>query len=907
MRKKLFTSCLALSLFTLIISSNSNDVSVKAESADGYHVEEVIRDKFNKETLDSTWQLNGAKLEHYYNAFHCISPVGYGSGPFLTGAKLTPNGETRIEFTIYPQEIAGGANISFNIGMPGLNTTQSEPNVDCKVQLWDTQASWVVYQNNLALLQTDSTTLQPYGLNLYDKTTDVAIVVTNKSSQLTEVYVELSRDGEVVGTTESSPFKVTNPRYTDGYCGFFWDGMEIDMTNFRIYNDGVLAYEDNGISDDPNKLFTNSDVSFSTKDANTAHLVVTGLNETNCYYASVNSIKMNEANANIKNSYKLVEQENVSNPYELVYNLKINELNENSIVGFGYGLSEADTKIDAKNAIGFIKLDDKTAEVVAIRNGVIDRSYNYQVNFAKLGIGTGKYKEYSVSFDYAKHAYLTVNGLTFKFDNIDFIGQFATGLIDLGATKASNAELGEFSLNVNSYKKYDSIDMSNDFLGKKTSTDGFSYDPYVNGQKYFVGPQVAVEEDWATGETTVSFSNAGSYSAFGVRQKYSEFICEFDIEVFSRANFQYIGLSFAKDSVVDVLTTASNTNKSFLFRCDNSGEQTTQCLWGNGNLFANGTDSQLSPLNIYDKDNNKYHMLFVGKNRSLYVYYKPIDAPDSELGILRAYVPNINIDGFVSVVGTSGASFTLKNFKMVNLSDECNEESTLTLRETFENKNNISEKLSIIDGTINDGKLEMSNIQTVNQYLYSMFRFTTYDFDLENNLDITFSQGKKLIIDAKNSKMIVKEDGTETVYDCKGANLKAIKGKRFEVTIMGDTLKVGYKGMYDPADKMSTTLFTHTFASPLSRDNIYFYTNGKVTIDDLYLFALDNSMKCETFDYEDDPDNANTWVAKKDYDPSKVYKKQEGTNENGCKGSVAGSALALIGLLALLGLRKKED
>jgi len=897
--KFLIISVLVFIIIAIIaIVCKDNKVSA-LESANGYHIEEIIEDKFNKETLDSSWILNDSKKEIQYNALHCTSPVSYGYGPIINGARLTD--KTRYEFDIHTQSMMDGANISFNIGLPSYSGAQNETTVDCKVQLWNTMLTFVVYQNNLILPSViTSQELLTTSVNLYEADTTVAITVARKDSRTTEVYIEYYRNNQQVYSSESSPFVLKDPRTPNGYSGFFWDSLEMDLTNFKVYNDDKLTFEDH---------FETNTITFDAQDASLGNLHVTGLNTTVCYYANVSTIKMNSNYSSILNSYKLTEQENVSNPYELTYSLKINELNINSFVGFGFGLKD-DIKLDSVNAIGLLKTGEDTIEVVMLKNGVVNRTNNYLINELKLSIS--KYQNISITLDYANNAYLTISDLTYKFVNVDYYGSFGVGVIDLETNKSSNIELNEFKLMSNTYKKYSSSDVSNDFSGTKLSEDGFADEPYLNNQKYFIGPQVTLEEDWENGSNAIVFTNSGAYSSFGVRNKYSEFVCEFDIEVLSRQNFQYIGLSFGRESIVDVLVQSSTTNKAFLFRCDNNGASSAHVFYGSDGKLGSGSTSENSALNIFDKDNTKYHMMFVAKNRNLYVYYKDINAPDSDLGILRSVVKDVNIDGYCEIVGANGATFKVTNYKLVNLSDECTSESAITLRESFVNKNNISDKL-VVDALnkIIDERLVMNNssFETVNPYLYEIIRFTTYGMD--DNLQIKFSKDKKIVFDTFKNRIIIYEGKEETSFDIGNANLKNIKGKRFEIILIGNEIKIGYKGYYDPIDKLSNELISYTLKSNLSKDNISFMSNGKTIIDDLYVFALDNSMRCESVSYEEDPNNQNTWKIRDDFDPSTVYNPDDNnllaslTNKMGCNSSISG-VLSILPLFSLIIVFKRK-
>ena len=904
MYKKLLFILLFITIFaSVLILKTPKDVS--SETTKGFRIEQLYSDKFNKETLDPSWRLNGAELVKNYNGLHCISPVPYGSGPIMNSFRLSD--KTQIEFTIYPQSGRSDSNISFNIGMATPSTPQKEPNVDCKVQFWNDQLVFTDWQHNLAVNHDKINEHVLRGFNgLYSDLlrTDVSLIIERKSDTLTQIYAEYYRDGEMVYSNENMPFELLNPRCPDGYCGFFWDVVEMDLTNFKAYNDDQLVFEDN--------LSTNTLTYPATDPALGNFHINDSLNESKCYVSAISSVVMDSANESIINKNALTKLNNVSNPYELKYNIKIDELNDNSFFGFGFGLADGSNRIDSTNAIGFIKNDNLTADVVIIKNGEIDRSNNYQISLNKLG--AGRYLDYSIRLDSSNNAYLTVNGLTYKFSNISIFGEVGIGLVDLGSTKSSKAELKGFELNRNVYTKHDSSDASNDFKGTRIpdKDDPLYTEPYLNNQKYFMGSGVSVEEDWVTGEAELTFTNAGPYSGFGFSKEYSEWILEFDIELFTRLNGQMFGVSFGRKSIFDVLIQASTSCSSILFRCDEAGS-TAQVAYGADCKFDNGSTYRINSEHLFSEETTKYHMMFVGRNRSVSVYYKAEDAPIEDLSILRTRVSDVNIDGYVAIVGNNNISFGISNYKIVNLSDDYNEESELTLRESFSDKDKVSNKISLDKmSKVSDGLLNMmdSGLKTTSKNLYEIIRFTAYE--IENNLQISFSNNKKVIFDKEHNQITIKEGSDSTSYDVTEMNLAFIKGKRFEIKIFGDEINISYKGYYDPLDKLSNTFITHKLNSELEEDYITLSSNGKSSIDDLYLFSLDNSKDCLTLNYEDDPNDAVVWHVKPDFDPSKAYKpadENSNNTKNGCKSSIDGIflILPLPFVLPLLAIKRKEE
>ncbi len=913
--KKILIAFLLVLTFGVSVTFLSKTVDkVEAETANGYRIEQVYQDKFNKNEMDPSWTVNDAELNLNYSGLHCISPVGYGSGPIINAVTLAD--KTRIDFTIYPQSGQQESNISFNIGMESPSTSQTEPYVDCKVQFWNDQLVFTDWQHNLAVNQEKINEHVLRGFNgLFSSLirTDVSLFIERKSASSTQIYAEYTREGEVVYSSKDTPFELIDPRQPYGYCGFFWDVLEMDVTNFEVFNNDELVFSDD---------FSENTLTYPASDYNLGNFHVNNvLNESNVFISKVSSVLFDSKNDSILNKNVIKRIDNVTNPYNIKSSIKVNEIKEGSFYGFGFGLDDSDKSIDAKNAIGFIKKDNLTAEIVILKNGTIDRSNNYSIALSK--ISNSKYVDYSIRLYADNSVVLTIGGVSYKFTNIDFYGEIGIGIVNISGDESTNFELNFFSLERNVYNKYASEDGENNFAGIRTpdESDPYFTEPYINNQKYYLGTNVLLQEDWETGANNLIFTSANPYSSFGYTKEYSEWILEFDVDVLSRSQTQYFGVSFGRKSIVDVLTPASMSNSAILFRCDGAGDASALVAYGNNTKFDDGSTSKVCGVNVFSKKATKYHMMFVAKNRSVSVYFKDVNAPDSDLSILRAKVNDVNIDGFVSIVGTNNVSFMVSNYKIVNLSDECKEESKITLRESFDDPKNLSNKIVLDEMCdIVDGKLVMENssLSTLNKKLYGILRFTAEE--IENNFQIKFSKDKKVIFDIKNNKITVKE-GTKTEdFIVDDINLKYIKSKRFEIIIQGNALSIGFKGFYDPQDKLSVPVVTYEFASELEEDNIQLLSNGRTVIDDLYLFSLDNSEECGTYNYEDDPNNKEVWIVKPDFDPSKVYDPNKVTeeeptvdpvikDEKGCKSSLSVLAISAMGLaiIPVMLIKKREE
>lgn len=97
-----------------------------------------------------------------------------------------------------------------------------------------------------------------------------------------------------------------------------------------------------------------------------------------------------------------------------------------------------------------------------------------------------------------------------------------------------------------------------------------------------------------------------------------------------------------------------------------------------------------------------------------------------------------------------------------------------------------------------------------------------------------------------------------------------------QITAQYDGLMIGAKGVYEPNDKLSVPIVEYTFAKPVG-DGIIKWTSADASIDNISVYALDNTYKAENVSYEQDPNDTDIWKSKlKDKDSKNDAQKDKG-------------------------------
>ncbi len=862
-------------------------VVIKGEP-DGQSKSTIMEEYFRSGTLDPSFTSDSVEVVTDSYGMHFSGTYSHGSALVLTAYKLKDY--NKFTFSI---DTLQSNNDFIYLGFGGAKTNTMVDNYDFNLCIANSVTA-VYEMAGMTWKQVGSAPLS--NALTAGKSTDFAITLQKVSGNQYKVTFEIIEDGEVVVTTDyGKTVRMENP---DGYV-CMWGGTneQFQLRDFKAYDsEKHLAFSDD---------FSDSSITYSNEPATDGnwHINAAGLTKEDVFISRNAGPEFKQADDVITASSKLVSNDKVSKPYEISFKAKIKKLDKNAIFGMYLGAKEAGD-LDSATIIGVSANDDKYATVNLIQNGKTVDYGDTDVPISVLNIDdTAVDFEVIIGSDYS--ILFSVGGVQFTFRNVDYDGYWGICNYSLDNESASDVGLEEVKVVQNTYAACAQPDLSNDFGGIKLTQDGFE-EYYISDRTYYMGPGVALRPKGAfTKEPSLYFENANAFSGFAPKQKYTDYILQFDLKVVSEGqNGQRFGISFGKDAYA---TDASHsTSINFEYYAWGTDPYTQM----NANLctFDDGTKAKaVEGYHFYKDQDTKYNFMLVAKNRSVYVYFKEDSEDISQLGICRAVIPDVDTAGYVCLFGLNGVSFDVMNYKLTNLAPEATEDSAIALRENF-GKETLSDKLTTTEtATVKDGAMQLSggSLEMKNASRYYIADFTL----LEANADLTidFSENKSLTISKDLKEVTVKDGSKEKKIDVSEYNLADYRNTQFQLILQYDALSIAAKGIYESYDTLSSPIVTYTFADPVA-EGILKWTSEDALLDDVSVYALDDSYEAETVDYEDDPNDTNIWI------PKDIIQSDNDRNNGGIPTlfiviySVIGAAiLALLGAIIVSSRKKRGE
>ena len=730
------------------------------------------------------------------------------------------------------------------------------------------------------------------------KVTDFAVTLERVSGSDFKITFEILENGEPIFTTDYGT--VVRMEHPNGhFC--MWGGMneKFNLRDFKAYDSpSHIAFSDD---------FVNSSLTYGDEPVGDSfwHINESRFTSDEVFIARNAGPEFTKAGDVITAKSKLVLCDKVSKPYEISFKAQITSLNKNSVFGLFLGAEKAGD-IGKATVLGVSAYDGKFASVNLIKNGkTVDYGENL-IPVSALNIEDGEVDfEAVVSSDYTLS--FTVGGVRFTFNNVKYDGFWGICNYSSDNKNAADVRLSEVKVVKNTYAPCAQPDLSNDFAGIKMTQDGFE-EYYISDRTYYLGPGISLRPKGAfTTEPSLYFENAGSYSSFGPKKPYTDFILQFDLKMVSEGkNSQWFGVGFGKDSYASIPDRSTTVNFEYYAWGTAPYTQMTANLC----TFDDGSKAKkIEGYHFYKDDETKYNFMIVAKNRTVYVYFKEDGEDISKLGICRAVIPNVNTAGYVSVFGVSGLSFDIFNYKLTNIAPEATEDSAIALRESF-SKKKMSDKLAVSGSAeVKDGAMNLSggSVETKTAGRYYIANFSVLKSDAD--LSVGFSDNKSVTLSKDLNKVTVNDGGKKAVYDVSKYSLSDNRNTQIQLILQYDGLSVAAKGVYDPYDKFAAPIVEHTFAKPVA-EGVIRWTSDGASIDDISVYSLDDSYKAASVSYEQDPNDTDIWV-------SKINAKngEESADSGNGKSiptlyiviySVIGTAiLALLGVIIALSVKKR--
>ena len=844
-------------------------VVIKGEP-DGQNKSTVMDEHFYSGSLEPNFTSDSVSVITDSYGMHFTGAYHYGSALVLTAYKL----KNYNRFT-YSVDLLGTNDGFIYCGFGGADTKATVGYYD--FNLCVSKGVTAIYEMGGMDKWTSLGSMPLSGALNVGKTTDFGITLERVGGNNFKITFEILEEGEPVVTTDyGTTVRMDHP---DGYfCMWGGTNEEFNIRDFKVYDSPThLAFSDDFV--DSSVTYGDEPVGDSFWHANEARFT-----KDEVYIARNAGPEFKKPNDTITVKNKLVACDKVSRPYEISLNAQILRLEKNSTFGIYLG-AETAGDLSGATVIGVSDYNGKTASVNLIKKG---DTYDY--GDSNIPAEVLNIDDTSVDFEaiiYSDHSVVfTVGGIRFTFNNIKYEGFWGICNYSSDRISAADVKLTRVTLVENSYEACSEPDVSNDFGGIKLTQDGFE-EYYINDRTYYMGPGVSLRPKGAfTVEPSLYFDNAGSYSSFGPKKPYTDFILQFDLKMVSDgANSQWFGVSFGKKAYASVPDFSTAINFEYYAWGTAPYTQMTANLCA----FDDGSKAKaIEGYHFYKDQDTKYNFMIVAKNRTVYVYFKEDSEDISKLGICRAVIPNVNTAGYVGIFGVSGLSFDIFNYKLTNIAPEATGDSDIALRESFDSEK-ISDKLAVGGGAaVKEGALELSggSIATANASRYYIANFTL--LDIGSDLTVSFSDNKSAVISSDLKKVTVNDGAKSRAFDVSGYNLSDYKNIRLQLILQYDAFSLAAKGIYEPNDKLASPMVEYTFAAAVE-PGILKWTSDSARLDDISVYALDDSYKAANVSYEQDPNDVDMWV-------SKLDKKDEKTAS-----SKSGPSVLLIVLYSVLG------
>lgn len=845
--RRLTRAVLSVSLSIVLIllsfaSAFAQGVVIKGEP-DGQNKSTVMDEHFYSGSLEPNFTSAGVSVTTDSYGMHFTGAYHYGSALVLAAYKL--KNYNRFTFSVDMLKTNDGF-VYCGFGGESEKTTVSQYDFNLCISSGVTALyemggmdSWKQLGN------------KPLSSALASgKTTDFAITLERTGGKNVKVTFEILEDGEPVVTTDYGT--VVQMEHPGGYFCMWGGSNEVfNLRDFKVYDSPThLAFSDD---------FVDSSITYGDEPVGDSfwHTNEARFTSDEIFIARNAGPEFRNAGDTITAKTRLELCDKVSKPYEISFKAQISNIEKDVTFGLYLGAEQAGAP-DKATIIGVSGYDGRFASVNIIRNGKIADDDDNRIPIDVLNIDEMTFDFEAVIYsDYTVE--VTIGGVRFGFSNVKYDGFWGICNYSTGGNAAPVVKLDEVKVIKNDYAACAEPDLSNDFAGIKLTQDGFE-EYYISDRTYYLGPGVSLRPKGAfTTEPSLYFENTGLYSSFGPKKPYTDFILQFDLKMVSDgANSQWFGVSFGKDSYAGIPDNSTGIN----FEYYAWGTAPYTQLTANLCTFEDGTKAKKAEgYHFYKDQDTKYNFMIVAKNRTVYVYYKEDSEDISKLGICRAVIPNVNTAGYVSVFGVSGLSFDIFNYKLTNIAPEATEDSYIALRESF-NKKKISDKLTTSGSAeIKDKAMKLGggSVETAgnNRYFIANFKIMNSNSDLS----VSFADNKSVVISSDLTKITVNDGGRAKSFDVTEYDLSYYKNTQIQMILQYDALSLAAKGVYEPNDKFAAPIVEYTFAKPVEAGSIKWASDDAV-LDDISVYALDDSYKAASVSYEQDPNDTDIWISK---------------------------------------------
>ena len=825
---------IACSIFTMVFYK---PYDAKAATT----VKNVVNETFDGGVSDKWILRDGAQVKNDYSALR-ITPKVYDWGGHIIFSKYKLEGSCRVEFTL-SEITTDGAWLAFSYGTPTKETAFSVGGG--AFMFFHENSSLRFHHQGGVLVNATPSLSYPFSVlsGVAGELRTCSIEFEKIENQTYTVYVKVTTTATGLTVGEYFFDSVT---ISDGYFGFNSNMVDVDIREFCVYEGDELVCIDD---------FTSSSILFQAGGDPNANWLASASYDSECLYAgAIGQLDLRKIDSQAIYGEKIETAEiiDIEKPISCKASIFIYPMSRGVDTGFEIAKSSEGEKGlffgVRRNLIGYSLVcygQGLDSQVVTVEFDPL----NHVVSVELEVFWNGK-----ITFKSSDGAIIEAQKQSFS-GFISIVTRDSDGTHQLG----NGGFVDDFCLDTQIKINRLGEDKYNNFDGTKTFIDeGYEYHQFLDySKKWFMGENVEISN--YTDKNTngvIYFKSSSVFSAFGPKEKYSDYIVRFDVCVFSAGNLnECFGLQFGKQNLNVVCDNTTYLGVGVL--SDGANYISNNCLLENQLNSAPVLNEQGERYNFFDS-NKTYNFLYVVKGGTVSVYFKESTESDEVLTVPRARCENVNTDGFLALFGTNNISLQVDNFSVINLDYDVkssipeSKEKTEVVRVNF-NANDKIYGLEVENAEVKDGKLEFNN----GGKLTSKEEINSFIFRIAYNGNVVVKNGDLQIRVSSIKKTIeVVDESPIAVFDLdEGVNY-------LEIIKMGKLLTIAYVGENQPIAGLNTNFFT----VDLSRDYSGYLTIEKLgailKIDSLAVFNLKSGITILKRDHDPADDVPKAWYEK---------------------------------------------
>lgn len=787
-----------------------------------------LSDDFNRAQAGSDWLLtDGACVTADSDALRFNPEYSWADQIVLAAYEMT--GDCVVQFTVRPFQLTPGYWFAMSFGNRSTFSAFSAADgaliMTANAQNGMTQL-FVSDGNQIASSGQPMTEFSPFGFasGVSEYTVRIAFSHTESSTYLIEFSVY---NGNTVIGTQQYTAEIRNR-----YFGFNVNNLGLDVDDVTIYEDGEAVWYDD---------FSDSTVAYPSDDNEDADWCITGYYTEEMIAAGpIGVLDVSQPGSTAQYAERLdVRPDDSGISYRLSFELYAENMTPGAATGVFLGRSESVQGL-------FIGIERTESGYRLVSRGASDET----------GGAIEAASDYAMTVTVSSEGAVTAEteGAVFTSPETAAGGYIAFGTLSGTGGTVDNVRIDTFV-----WQQSEAPDADCNFSGvKETQENGMTYREYwLSTEDWYYGNGVSLPRyDAAETNGYLQFLNGNVFTAFGPRERYSEYTVRFDITMYDDTidgvrDGVAFGLSVGRPS----LYMSAEQAQTVYFAHYN---ENTIISSYNAALASGATEEVLreddQPYDLWRDKSITYQMLYVVRDGEIRIYFKRADEPETALDTLRARFIGVDTYGYVTVVGLNNARFKIENFSLTNLSASyggtgLSEGHIERLRYDF--SSGTAETFSRFrNAEISDGALRLTaggKVTVAGDVRSAIIRADIGQADGEFRLQI--GDGHKISFAAD----MIRISGF-SAYEKRYVPDRSVEydGASIEVSVYGGTFALSIRQSGRPAADMETPLISfgigESYRPPRSAVSVS--SEGNLAIDSLGVINMDMNRTIQAVDYD---------------------------------------------------------